>query len=131
MFVIVTFIAMLMTPIALLLTSLYNYANRNNGDKFYRRKSMWAVDEKLIINELGPKIVYNINSFLHATYHLLGKNGCAHYLHFSSIIGANVSKYHTSELNSGISVIGVSAASPTLVVKTDMFFWYIRILYIE
>ena len=28
--------------------------NKNDGDKFYRRKSMWAADEKLIINELGP-----------------------------------------------------------------------------
>ena len=28
--------------------------NKNNGDKFYRRKPMWATDEKLIINELGP-----------------------------------------------------------------------------
>ena len=26
---------------------------QNNGDKFYRRKSMRAADEKLIINELG------------------------------------------------------------------------------
>ena len=29
--------------------------NKNNGDKFYRRKSMRAADEKLIINKLGPK----------------------------------------------------------------------------
>ena len=29
-------------------------ANKNNGDKFYRRKSMWGVDKKLIINKLGP-----------------------------------------------------------------------------
>ena len=29
-------------------------ANKNNGDKFYCRKSMWEVDVKLIINELGP-----------------------------------------------------------------------------
>ena len=27
--------------------------NKKNGNKFYHRKSMWAVDEKLIINELG------------------------------------------------------------------------------
>ena len=54
MFVRVTFINMLMMPIArICLTSLV-CANKNNGDKFYRRKSMWAVDEKLIINELGP-----------------------------------------------------------------------------
>ena len=26
----------------------------NNGDKFSRSKSMWAIDDKLIINELGP-----------------------------------------------------------------------------
>ena len=25
----------------------------NSGDKFYRRKSMWETNEKLIINELG------------------------------------------------------------------------------
>ena len=30
-------------------------ANKSNGDKFYRGKSMRAVDEKLI-NELGPKV---------------------------------------------------------------------------
>ena len=35
------------------LTSLI-CANKNNGNKFYHRKSMQAVDEKLIINELGP-----------------------------------------------------------------------------
>ena len=27
-----------------------------NGDKFYRRKSMQAADEKLIINDLGPNV---------------------------------------------------------------------------
>ena len=32
------------------------YKNNNNGDKFYHRKSMRAVNEKLIINELGPYI---------------------------------------------------------------------------
>ena len=31
--------------------------NKNNGDKLHRRKSMRAADEKLIINELGPKRV--------------------------------------------------------------------------
>ena len=30
------------------------YGNKNNGDKFYRRKFMWVADEKLIINEVGP-----------------------------------------------------------------------------
>ena len=54
MFVSVTFIAMLMTPIAHFLTSLI-CANKNNGDKFYLRKSRRAVNEKLMINELGPK----------------------------------------------------------------------------
>ena len=29
--------------------------NTNNGDKFYRRKFIWATNEKLIINKLGPK----------------------------------------------------------------------------
>ena len=29
-------------------------ANKDNGIKFCLRKSMWAVDEKLIINELRP-----------------------------------------------------------------------------
>ena len=28
--------------------------NQNHGDKLHRRKTMWATDEKLIINELGP-----------------------------------------------------------------------------
>ena len=28
--------------------------NKNNGDKLHHKKSMWAADEKLIINELGP-----------------------------------------------------------------------------
>ena len=50
MFVSVTFIA---TLIRFVTTSLV-YENKNNGDKFYRRKSMWAAGEKLIINELGP-----------------------------------------------------------------------------
>ena len=39
---------MLVMPIARLLIC----ANKNNGDKFSSRKSMRAVDEKLIINEL-------------------------------------------------------------------------------
>ena len=41
---IVTLIRLVRTP--LLCT------NKNNGDKFYRRKSMWAANEKVIINEL-------------------------------------------------------------------------------
>ena len=50
MFVSVTFIA---TLIWFVTTSLVGKI-KNNGDKFYRRKSMRAADEKLIINELGP-----------------------------------------------------------------------------
>ena len=50
MFVRVTFIGMLMTPIARICLMLLVCANKNNGDKFYLR----VVDEKLIINELGP-----------------------------------------------------------------------------
>ena len=50
MFVSVTFIA---TLIQFVTTSLV-YENKNNGDKFYHGKSMWAADEKLIINTLGP-----------------------------------------------------------------------------
>ena len=30
--------------------------NKNNGDKFYRRKSMGVANEKLIINELGSNL---------------------------------------------------------------------------
>ena len=44
-----TFIAML---IWFVIMSLEDEV-QNNGDKFYRRKSMWAADEKLIMNELG------------------------------------------------------------------------------
>ena len=50
MFVSVAFIAMLVTPIAYLKSLIC--ANENNGGKFYRRKSMRAADEKLIINKL-------------------------------------------------------------------------------
>ena len=49
-FVGVMFVAMLIHFITMLLV----YKIRNNGNKFYRRKFMWAADEKLIINELGP-----------------------------------------------------------------------------
>ena len=37
-----------------LLRRLIVCENKNNSDKLHRRKSMRAVDEKLIINELGP-----------------------------------------------------------------------------
>ena len=50
MFVSLTFIATLIRFI----TTLLVYEIKNNGDKFYDRKSMWVADEKLIINELGP-----------------------------------------------------------------------------
>ena len=50
MFVSVMFIA---TLIRFVTTSLV-YHIKNNGDEFYRRKSMRAADEKLVINELGP-----------------------------------------------------------------------------
>ena len=50
MFVCVTFIA---TLIRFVTTPLV-YEIKNNGDRFYCRKSMRAADEKLIINELGP-----------------------------------------------------------------------------
>ena len=50
MFSSVTFIATLIRFVTMSLV----YKNKNNGDKFYRRKSMWAADKKLIINELGP-----------------------------------------------------------------------------
>ena len=50
MFVCVTFIATLIWFV----TTPLIYEIKNNGDKFYRRKSMRAADEKLIINELGP-----------------------------------------------------------------------------
>ena len=53
MFVSVTFITTLIRYVS---TSLV-YESKNNGDKLCRRKSMWAADEKLIINELGPKYV--------------------------------------------------------------------------
>ena len=43
-----------MTPITHFLT-LLTCANKNNGDKFYLRKSRRAVDEKLMINKLGTK----------------------------------------------------------------------------
>ena len=49
MFVSVTFITLLMTAILLIC------ANKINGDiKFYHRKSMRVVSEKLIINEMEP-----------------------------------------------------------------------------
>ena len=51
MLVSITFITVFMTPMRSL-TSLIR-ANKNNGDKFYCRKSMWE-NEKLIINKLGP-----------------------------------------------------------------------------
>ena len=47
-FVSVTFITLLMMAILLICV------NKNNGDKFYHRKSMRVVGEKLIINEMGP-----------------------------------------------------------------------------
>ena len=51
MFVSVKFIATLVRFISMSLV----YDNKNNGDKFYCRKSMRVVDERLIINELGAK----------------------------------------------------------------------------
>ena len=50
MFVSVSFIT---TLIRFVTTSLV-YEIKNNGDKFYCRKSMRVADEKLIINKLGP-----------------------------------------------------------------------------
>ena len=38
--------------------------NINNGDKFYHRKPMWVVDEKLIINQLGPNVSTGILSWV-------------------------------------------------------------------
>ena len=52
-FVSVTFIAIPWRLSLVCLTKLI-CANKNHGDKFYGRKSMQVVDEKLIINELGP-----------------------------------------------------------------------------
>ena len=60
MFVSVTFIAMLVYLMSLI------SANKNNGDKFSHRKSVGGggggggggVDEKLIINKLGPDPYY-------------------------------------------------------------------------
>ena len=40
--------------ITMLIWFVISTLNKNNGDKFDRRKSMRATDEKLIINELGP-----------------------------------------------------------------------------
>ena len=51
MFVSVRFIATLIRFVTMSLVC----ENKNNGDKLHRRKSMQAADEKLIINELGPK----------------------------------------------------------------------------
>ena len=50
MFVSVTFIATLIRFVTMSLV----YKNKSNGDKFYRRKFMRAVNGKLITNELGP-----------------------------------------------------------------------------
>ena len=49
MFVSVTSIVMLIW----FATTLLVYEIKINGDKFYRRKSMWVADEILTINELG------------------------------------------------------------------------------
>ena len=54
------------------------------------------------------------------------------------VIGASLSEPHTSESNSAI-FIGASAASPTLVVKTEnclyiyiyIYIWYVRIPYMH
>ena len=37
-----------------IVTTLLVCEDKNNGDKFYRRKSMRVTDEKLIINKLSP-----------------------------------------------------------------------------
>ena len=37
---------------------------KNNGDKLWRRKSIRAADEKLIINELGPNITVTLLWFV-------------------------------------------------------------------
>ena len=50
MFVSVMFIVMFMMPIA----CLFSVADMYKSNKFYHRKSMRAVNEKLIINKLGP-----------------------------------------------------------------------------
>ena len=43
------------TLIGLVSTPLVPYVKKkNNGDKFYHRKSMRVADEKLIINKVGP-----------------------------------------------------------------------------
>ena len=55
-FISVTFIA---TFVRFVTTSLV-CDNKNNGDKLHSRKSMWAADEKLIINELGPTWVSDV-----------------------------------------------------------------------
>ena len=49
MFVSVMFI----TTLTRFITTLLVYYIKNNGDEFYHRKSMWAADEKLIINNWG------------------------------------------------------------------------------
>ena len=66
---------MLVTPVARLLTSLI-CASKNNGDKFYRRKFVLAVDEKLIINKLGPNIsvtfgISKFNSIVNSFTHIM------------------------------------------------------------
>ena len=48
----ITFIATLIRFVTMPLV----YEMKNNSDKFYHRRSMWAADETLIINELGPYI---------------------------------------------------------------------------
>ena len=54
MFVSVTFIATLSRFVTMSLVSKL----KNNGDKFYHRKSVRATDEKLMINKLGPYYNY-------------------------------------------------------------------------
>ena len=70
--------------------------------------------------------------------------GSPHNALHSSSYWASVSKPHTSELNRDFSsnIIGASAASPTLVVKTEnclyiylyiyiIYIWYVRIPYMH
>ena len=51
MFVSVAFIARLIRFVTT--STLLVYENKNNGDKFYRRKSMWAADEKTNNQRIG------------------------------------------------------------------------------
>ena len=43
--------------------------NKSNGEKFYRRKLMWVADEKLLINKLGPNIIYLTGLMIYVAVH--------------------------------------------------------------